>query len=294
MFKEGKVSAIKGNIDLGKTVVFAAAGGMLCSVQSILKWHDMHLNKGKLPNGETFLSEKQQAIIMTPQTIIPVSASSVEWFGSSFSAYGLGWRLNDVHGVKMAHHAGGLQGMLSLNVLIPELNIGVVVYTNQQAVAARPAILYTILDAYLTDVKTDWISRLDKMMEQSRVMAENTVPDLTVKAFAPTGDILRYTGIYKDAWFGDIEITPSNHGLYFTSKKSEGLKGPMIPYKSDLFIVRWEDRTLNADAFVKFVTDYDGNPDGITMKAVSPLTDFSYDFRDLNFERVGEGPSQEE
>lgn len=290
IFKDGKVRAVESSIIFGQKAVYAAAGGILCSVESILKWHNMHLNKGKLPNGDIFLSKKQQEIIMTPQTITPVSPSSAQWFGTNFSAYGLGWRISDIYGVKMEHHAGGLLGMLSLNVMIPELNMGIAVYTNQQAQVARPAIIYKILDAYLTDVETDWTARFEKMMKQRTGAAMKAVPNLAAAPYTPSGKILRYVGIYKDPWLGNVEITSSRDGLYFKSERSEGLRGPMVPYKSDLFIVRWEDRTLNADAYVKFVTDYTGNPVGITMKAVSPLTDFSYDFHDLNFERVKEKP----
>jgi hypothetical protein len=93
-------------------------------------------------------------------------------------------------------------------------------------------------------------------------------------------------GIYQDPWFGKVEISQTPDGLYFTAARSARLKGSMVPYKKDLFIVRWEDRSLEADAYVKFTTDYSAQPRGITMKAVSPLTDFSFDFHDLNFQRI--------
>ena len=59
----------------------------------------------------------------------------------------------------------------------------------------------------------------------------------------------------------------------------------MFPYKANSFIVRWDDRSMDADAFVNFQLDVDGRPQGFTMKAISPLTDFSYDFHDLEFHR---------
>lgn len=286
IFEDGKLQAIEGNLIPGQKTVFAAAGGMLCSVKSILKWHNMHLNGGKLPNGDIFLSEKQQKFTMTPQTITPVSPYSHKWFGTNFSSYGLGWQLNDIYGEKMAHHSGGLHGMLTINAMIPNLKLGVAVYTNQQSGVARIAIMNQIMDAYLTHQKTDWIERFKKIMQQRDDMVKKALPDLSIAAYVPTGSILRYEGDYKDSWFGKVEITSSTGGLYFKSDRSERLRGRMVPFKSDIFIVRWDDRTFNADAYVKFTTDYTGNPVGMTMKAVSPLTDFSYDFPDLDFERV--------
>ena len=43
---------------------------------------------------------------------------------------------------------------------------------------------------------------------------------------------------------------------------------------------------MKADAFVMFSLDQEGKPSGFSMKAISPLTDFSYDFHDLDFHPV--------
>jgi hypothetical protein len=42
---------------------------------------------------------------------------------------------------------------------------------------------------------------------------------------------------------------------------------------------------MDADAFVMFNLDNTGKASEIIMKAISPLTDFSYDFQDLDFKR---------
>ena len=53
----------------------------------------------------------------------------------------------------------------------------------------------------------------------------------------------------------------------------------------DLRMKQWNDRSLDAYAFVNFSLNTEGKADGIKMKAISPLTDFSFDFHDLRFER---------
>jgi len=288
MVRDGLLVATERDVKLGQENLFAAAGGMQCSVQSILKWHALHLAKGKLPGGAQFLSAAQQAHLMTPHTILPVSSVSKNSFGTSFSAYGLGWSLSDIHGTKIEQHSGGLLGMLSLNAMLPDLGIGVVIYTNQQAVGARPAIMNTILEAYLIDSQTDWTARFEEMLQGRRAEADKVVASAEAVAYTPVGDAGRYSGSYSDPWFGKVIITQSDDGLYFTSERSARLKGKMVPYKPDVYIVHWDDRTLDADAYVKFTTDFGGRPTGITMKAVSPLTDFSFDFHDLEFSRVEE------
>jgi hypothetical protein len=43
---------------------------------------------------------------------------------------------------------------------------------------------------------------------------------------------------------------------------------------------------MDADAFVIFSLDMEGKGAGITMRPISQLTDFSYDFQDLDLHRV--------
>jgi hypothetical protein len=50
--------------------------------------------------------------------------------------------------------------------------------------------------------------------------------------------------------------------------------------------VKWNDRTLDADAYVNFSVDKDGKATGFALEAYSPLTDFSFDFQDLEFKRA--------
>jgi hypothetical protein len=43
---------------------------------------------------------------------------------------------------------------------------------------------------------------------------------------------------------------------------------------------------LDADAFLQFSLDNKGRGDGLKMNAISPATDFSFDFQDLDFKRI--------
>ncbi len=74
--------------------------------------------------------------------------------------------------------------------------------------------------------------------------------------------------------------------LRFDTKRSPQLTGQMMGYKANTFVVKWDDRSMDADAFVIFSLDEEGKPSGFTMRAISPLTDFSYDFQDLDFHRI--------
>jgi hypothetical protein len=56
-------------------------------------------------------------------------------------------------------------------------------------------------------------------------------------------------------------------------------------YKGNTFAVKWVMRSMKADAFVIFNLGTEGKATGFKMKPISPATDFSYDFQDLNFVR---------
>jgi hypothetical protein len=102
-----------------------------------------------------------------------------------------------------------------------------------------------------------------------------------------------YVGTYRDPWYGNIRISKSDDGnLRFVSARSAPLSGPLEHFQFDTFIVRWSNRKLNADAYLTFALSPAGEVERIRMKAVSPSTDFSFDFHDLNLVRVASSEEQ--
>jgi hypothetical protein len=68
--------------------------------------------------------------------------------------------------------------------------------------------------------------------------------------------------------------------------RTPSLVGTLEHFQHDTFIVRWNDRELRADAYVTFALRPSGAIDHATMEAVSPLTDFSFDFQDLELRKI--------
>jgi hypothetical protein len=189
-------------------------------------------------------------------------------------------------------HTGGLPGMVSQVTILPELNLGIIVLTNQQSGEAFRAITNQIKDHYLGIEGNDWVNLMKNQAERQNEYAQKITGEvwaaieehLKDKSEQPNFD--DFTGTYRDLWFGDIKILIQEDNLWFTSKRSPKLTGELIYYKDNTFIVKWVDRSMDADAFVRFDKDKKGKASGITMKPVSPLTDFSYDFQDLDFVKV--------
>ncbi|MGI8839206.1 MAG: DUF3471 domain-containing protein, partial [Caulobacteraceae bacterium] len=99
-----------------------------------------------------------------------------------------------------------------------------------------------------------------------------------------------YVGIYRDPWRGEAAVRRVGDKLRLAFSRTHDMSGELKPYKDDLFVVRWDDRSLNADAWVRFGIGFDGAVNGFTMKAVSPITDFSFDFQDLDFTKSESAP----
>lgn len=294
-----------------------AAGGIYSSVEDMGKWANYLLNQTPAQAdsrtepkassaeliGPNMISAQTIKELWSPQTIIPVRNPG--HYNTHFAAYGLGFRLADEKGYKVVSHTGGLAGMVTKMTLIPELDLAIIVFTNQQSGAAFSAITNQIKDGYYGIQSVDWVKRYASAVGGSSENAQKTLDAVfevvernkaqgsgfKAQGFRMTNNERRMTipkifGQYSDPWLGIINITEKEGHLWFLADRSPGLDGEIFWYKANTFVVKWKDRSMDADAFMQFLLDYEGHPAGFTMKAISPLTDFSFDFHDLNFTKI--------
>ena len=268
------------------------AGAIYSCIADLSKWVMLQLADGKYGESlnKQLFSTKVHRDMWSPQTIQPVSAFNATNYNTHFAAYGLGFGLSDVKGYMQINHTGGLEGMVSQITMLPELNLGIIVLTNQHEGGAFTAIANQIKDGYLNVPNRDWLTMLSGIRQQQLTAAKKITDSVwkeiaVVQTQTEKVNVGPYLGTYHDQWLGDVIIAQNNGKLWFTSKRSPKLTGELMPYKNNSFIVKWNDRSMDADAFAIFSMQ-NGKPVGMTMKAVSPLTDFSYDFQDLDFEKV--------
>jgi CubicO group peptidase (beta-lactamase class C family) len=284
----GKVQAI--NIDWSETG--NAAGGIVSNIEDMSKWILAQLQKGKYGDSlkNKLYSEEQQQEMWSPQTIIPSFTSPP--YNTHFSAYGLGWFLSDVKGYNQVTHTGGLAGVVTQVTLFPELNLGIVVLTNQQSGAAFTAITNSIKDAYLSIKGMNRVKqmrdRVDKMEKEAKDILDGVAKQIESQKAKNKAipDFKAIEGKYKDNWFGEMEITTRLGKPWLHSIRSPKLRGELQYYKGNTWIVRWQDRSFDADAYVQVSFDMDGKAESLKMNAISPLTDFSFDFHDLDLKKV--------
>jgi len=282
---EGKVRVIRRDMN----TLLGPAGGIYSSVNDLSKWALMLVGGPGSP--APLLKPATLHELWTPQTILPVGPGPSA-YNTHFAAYGLGWFLRDVRGYKEAAHTGGEIGMVTEVKLIPELHLGIIVLTNQENGAAFTAISNTIEDHYLGVTGLDRVQMLVDRLKTRDADADKTTAAVwqqvaaAQKAIGKRPNYTAYLGRYHDAWLGDVNIYKQANQLWLKAVRAPRLVGQLLPYQGNTYVVRWKARSLNADAFADFTLDQQGRAASIKMQPISPLTDFSYDFQDLDLQRV--------
>ncbi len=284
---EGELQIIDRNRISDRSSVDAAAGGVRCSLDDMLKWMQVQLDRGALADGTQLFSKAQSKAMWTPQTILSVSQTAFEQDRTHFNAYGPGWELTDVHGYKQVHKTGSFTGSHNYMVLIPELDLGVVVMLNASAEAARQSIMKGIVRSYVEAPEVDWVAYYSR--EQESVPDEDAAVEAAQVDYE-NGSVLAplsaYSGIYSEPWFGDVLITVIESELWFAAAKSPKLIGRMWPQEEHTFMVRWQDRSVERDIFVDFITDESGGFAGMEVRCLSEEIQCAFKDQEMDFNRI--------
>ncbi|NPA36771.1 MAG: serine hydrolase [Chlorobi bacterium] len=272
-------------------MVNGAAGGIYSNVTDLGKWMIMHLNNGAYGDSleNRLISEKNHYEMWKIHTVM--DADRGPRYNSHFKGYGLGWVLTDVTGKMSVSHTGGLPGMLSRVVMIPDIKLGVVVLTNTSDDGAGVfySVTRAIVDSYLGLDNNKWVDKFAAYF----AMRQNKGDEVTGKVWDKVEeqvnnpvDTAAYVGVYRDNWFGNIEVYTKDGEIRIKCIRNPKLKGRMFFYNANTFAVKWDYKDMNADAFAMFTLDENGKAVGFKMKGISPNIDFSFDFQDLDLKRV--------
>jgi CubicO group peptidase (beta-lactamase class C family) len=272
----------------------APAGAIVSSAEDMARWVLALLAKGDLGNGKRLFSGQQAKVLMTPLTLLPLGEppAPIAEAKANFAAYAMGLGVSDYRGQLKVSHTGGLQGMVSEVTLLPQQNLGVVVLTNQESGAAFQAITRTVLDHYLGAPPKDWVASYLEVQNLRRAKAKAAVVQAAAVRTAkssPSLPLAAYAGRYRDPWYGDILVEAKDGQLSIQFTHTPGLRGRLEHWQYDTFVARWNDRSLDADAYLTFSLMPNGKISQARMEAVSPSTDFSFDFQDLVLSPVAAG-----
>ncbi|WP_105167546.1 serine hydrolase [Pseudoalteromonas sp. T1lg23B] len=261
---------------------FRGAGAIASNVDDMSQWLLTQLNAGKTPRGQQLFSAQQQLQMWLPHIMREPEEESFLTHRQQFRGYGLGWAIEDYFGYKKLGHGGGILGMVSQVALLPEKQLGVVLLSNQQAYPALTGIIDEVFEDALGLPDEDRVEVAAKSYEQERAgnyASAGIKPLTTVQASLP---LKSYIGTLTSPWYGDVTVEHSNGQLTIDFTHTDLLKGKLEHYTGNTFVVRWNERLLEADAYIQFHLDNFQHVVGASMEFVSPdVTDFSFDFHDL-------------
>ncbi len=266
------------------------AGAIAAGANDLSRWLLLQLAAGQIPGSDKHLysaanaAEMWQPVVPVPLTPLPPSLADAT---PQFRGYALGWIVQDYRGHKIIQHGGGTQGFRTVVVLIPEKNTGFAIVNNSEDNEFVPGLEYELLDHYLGLPKHDWPKAFKELFDarnagglEAQRAASASRPE-SKPSLPPAG----YAGHYADPWYGPIDVTESNGQISIDFKQTPGMVAPLEHWAYDTFVARWPDPLIEP-AFVTFSLDAAGKPSRITMKAYSPVADFSFDYHDLEITPV--------
>jgi CubicO group peptidase (beta-lactamase class C family) len=244
----------------------APAGSMYSTVFDMTKWIRFLLNEGKIA-GQELVSDAAFGELFRPQTVMPVE----EFYPTErvtdphFMAYGLGWFLQDYRGEFVAFHTGSIDGTVAIVGLVPEHELGVVVFANRDHAELRHALMFRVFDAYLGEPRRDWSTEMKELYDGLAAEArerEAEIEEQRVLETMPTHSLADYVGVYSDSLYGSVEVRLEDGGLVL--ERSPFLTADLSHWHYDAFSADWRNRWV-ARTLVTFRIGSDGTVSSLEM-----------------------------
>ena len=271
----------QGNVD-------GAAGAVRLnsSVADMTKWLRLQLGRGKF-DGKQIYSEQRAGEMWSANTILGVNPfPAKEATTQLFSAYGLGWFLQDYRGRKIVQHSGGLDGMISQTAMMPSENLGLVVLTNSET-GVNAILMNKIFDVFLNvEPKRDWSAeRLARAKQSKAKDAEEDAKTVAARVMNTKLSLAlgNYAGNYTDELYGDATVAEENGKLVLRFVQSPNFVADLEHWHYDTFQIKWRPSVSYnfPRGFVTFTIDKTGKTD--ELKIDQPNNDFW--FYELHFKR---------
>lgn len=263
-----------------------AAGGIRCSLRDMTRWMQVLLDPALAPG---WLDTAQRRALWTAHMPMPLGERQRRWDNAHVSAYGYGWRLSYMDGHWKVAHTGTLSGMYSSLALLPDRKIGVVILINSDAEDARTALMQAALKHYTAPEDGADVDHYLTLLQRERTErrdAGQVRPDTRARQPASLRVTASAQGRYRDPWLGEALLCPEQGRLRFSVAKSPMLRGQVMQLGAR-WLVQWD--TLGADA-EPWLQLQPGEPPALTLAAIDPEIDFSYDYQNLHFTRIGDCP----
>ena len=190
-------------------VAVRPAGGAWSSVTDVMKYVQMEIAMGLLPDGKRYVSE----------AVLKARREPKVWIGKD-DWYGMGLQVDQTYGTPVVHHGGSMIGYKSDMLWLPEHGVGAVVLTNGDpgwAISGnfRRKLLEVLFDGK-PEADNDLAAAAKAMKE--RIAAERKL--LTVPP--DPAEVAKLASRYRSDALGEIAVTKGEKAVFdFGEFKSE-------------------------------------------------------------------------
>lgn len=184
----------------------APAGSIVSSVNDISKWLLMQLDSGRY-NGKQVID--WPAIRRTRDMNTIITSRKNAFLPYHYYGYGLGVFMSDYGGKQVYEHTGGADGFVSNTCFVPEENLGIAIFTNNDNQSFFEMLRYQVLDAYLGLPYRQYSNlTLGNFMEGRKELLDelNSYKERVKKNKKPPFSLSNYTGDYNNPVFGNMSI----------------------------------------------------------------------------------------
>jgi len=190
----------------------APAGSIVSCVKDISKWLMLQLDSGRI-NGKQIIPWPAMRRTRDMNTII--SSRKDDFLPIHFYGYGLGLFISDYGGKLTYEHTGGADGFVTNTCFVPEENLGIAIFTNNDNQEFFELLRYQVLDAYLGLSYRNYnaMSLADFMEGRKESLDNINALKARVTGNKPALPLSEYTGIYSNQLFGNINITANGNDL---------------------------------------------------------------------------------
>jgi len=286
MREGGRNVAMRRDADLVQEIASAPAGGIRCTLDDMLLWARNWLVPTEAQ--KAWLGDPQRAELWKARTPMPISSQRRRWDNTHYYAYAYGFRLADVDGTWTVSHTGTLGGMYSMMMLVPDRRSGFVFMINGDGDRARTVLGEALLKLFTAPGKSLGVNGYADELAKPSVPAASTakpkLPDAAARKPVAAASMRDWLGTWRDPWFGDVRICAVGDGVEWRSLKSPKMHGKVATLDGR-HLLHWDDIAVDIDAWL----DFSGAGDArrLRMAKLDPDGDFSSDYEDLDFARVG-------
>lgn len=181
------------------------AGGVWSTATDMSRLLITLLNQGISPDGRRIVSIENLTKTWEPQVEIEK--------GSVF--YGLGWMIEDYHGMRLIHHSGNSMGFSAELAFLPTEELGVVILTNAEGAGD----FISAIRQRLLEIEFDFPPQDDSIFKRDLEVSKNGIADFAMSILPniDAQEVAPYLGKFTNEKVGEINLYMEDDRLTMAS-----------------------------------------------------------------------------